>query len=43
MRSALDGDQYFEDMVFNIVNVNTQIDILGNAVCHELYGELFVG
>lgn len=43
MRSALDGDQYFEDMVFNIVNVNTQIDILGNTVCHEIYGELFVG
>lgn len=43
LRNALDGDRYFENMVFNIVNVNTQIDLLGNTVCHELYGELFVG
>ncbi len=43
MRSARYDGQYFPGLVFNIVNVNTQIDILGNAVCHELYGELVIG
>lgn len=42
MRSDKYDGQYFPGMLFNIVNVNTQIDILGNTVCHELYGELLV-
>ncbi len=40
-RNRYEG-QYFPGRIFNISNVNTQIDILGNAVCHELYGELVV-
>lgn len=43
MRSDKYDGQYFPGLVFNIVNVNTQIDILGNTVCHELYGELVIG
>lgn len=42
LRSSLESGEYFPGSLFNIVNVNTQIDILGNAVCHELYGELVV-
>lgn len=43
LRSSLESGEYFPGSLFNIVNVNTQIDILGNTVCHELYGELVVG
>lgn len=42
LRSSLNAGEYFPGMEFNIINVNTQIDILGNVVCHELYGELVV-
>ncbi|MDI9915497.1 hypothetical protein [Rhodococcus sp. IEGM 1379] len=40
-RSAPYFQPYDDPYVFNISNVNTQIDQLGNIVCFELYLEYF--